>query len=203
MAKKKKVKKIIKKKPIIKKSARGGSAFGGKAVKRSKPKAARKVQVAKAPKEKLLGRVEHFFDKISVAAISVKAPFAVGDVIHIKGHTTDFVQKIASMQMEHQDVLKVKKGDDIGIKVKDYARQHDFVYLSDEKALTAVKPAHTVQPVKPKVIQQPMFPILQKPAPVMAPKPVPAPSAPPKPPVSKPQAQPKADPYENKKFFSF
>jgi hypothetical protein len=188
MAKKKKTKKAAKKatKKVIKKKVK---------------KPAKKIVKAKAPKEKLLGRVEHFFDKISVAAISVKAPFKVGDVIHIKGHTTDFAQRIASMQMEHQDVQKVKKGDDIGIKVKDFVRQHDFVYLSDDKALTAVKPSQTVQPVKAKVVQQPMFPILQTPKSVTAApaKPVQAMPTPAKP----VQPQPKADPYENKKFFNF
>jgi hypothetical protein len=201
MPKKKKLKKVAAKKakkPIKKKVL--------KVAKKVKAKSKPKVQAIKAPKEKLLGRVEHFFDKISVAAISVKAPFRVGDVIHIKGHTTDFIQKIDSMQMEHQDVQAVKKGDDIGIKVKDFARQHDFVYLSNEKALTAVKPGQIVQPVKPKVVQQPMFPALQpqKPAAAVPAKPLQAVPVPkPVQPKPQPQVQPKADPYENKKFFSF
>lgn len=185
---KKKVKKIVKKKAV-------------KAVKKVKARVKPKIQAVKAPKEKLLGRIEHFFDKISVAAISVKAPFGVGDVIHIKGHTTDFVQKIESMQIEHQSVQKVKKGDDTGIKVKDFVRQHDLVYLSDEKALRA-KP---VQPVKAKVVQQPMFPVVQTSKPAVSSKPVmPAsPAATAKPAQSKAQPLVKDDPYENKRFFSF
>jgi hypothetical protein len=200
MPKKKKLKKITAKK--TKKPAKKKVL---KVAKKVKAKIKAKLQVIKAPKEKLLGRVEHFFDKISVAAISVKAPFAVGDVIHIKGHTTDFVQPINSLQMEHQDVQKVKKGDDIGIKVKELVRQHDFVYLSNEKALAAVKLSQTtVQPIKAKVVQQPMFPALppQKPAASAPAKPFQAVPIP-KPVQPKPQAQPKADPYENKKFFSF
>src|SRR3989344_4938283 len=177
--KKKKAKKVIAKKSA-KKEIKMKPA---KAVKKTKVKAKSKIQAVKAPKEKVLGRVEHFFDKISVAAISVKAPFKVGDIIHIKGHTTDLVQ------IEHESVAKVKKGDDIGIKVKEYARQHDMVYLSNEKELGA-RPATTA-------IQQPMFPTVPAPkAAVAAPvKPV-APTRPPAP-------QPKADPYGGKKFFSF
>jgi putative protease len=97
-----------------------------------KKKAAGKVKAKAKPKvkkEKLLGKVMHYFDKISVAAIQVSAPFKVGDVIHIKGHTTDFEQPVDSIQIEHESVQKVKKGDDIGIKVKELVREHDGVYL--------------------------------------------------------------------------
>ena len=172
----------VKKKTVKKKA---------KKVVRKAKKAPQRVAKKAGPKEKLLGKVDHYFDKISVAAIRVLSPFKVGDVLHIKGHTTDFVQRLESMQIEHQDVQSVKKGDDIGIKVKDFVRGNDKVYLSSEKELTA-KP---VQPTKPQLLQQPMFPALQ------SPKPVSAPAVKPLPP--KPQPQTKSDPYENKKFFSF
>ena len=85
------------------------------------------------PKEKVLGKIDHFFDHISVAAVKILAPIKVGDIIHIKGHTTDFVEKLESMQIEHQDVKSAKKGDDIGIKVKEKVRDHDIVYLASPK----------------------------------------------------------------------
>jgi putative protease len=120
-----------------------------------KVKKVKKVRVkakakAKAKALKSLGIVDHYFDHISVAAIKVKAPFKVGDIVRIKGHTTDFVQKIDSMQIEHQAVAKVKKGDDVGIKVKEKVRQHDAVYPAKEKELSA-------QPAKSAAQQQPMF----------------------------------------------
>jgi len=52
----------------------------------------------------------------------------LGDTVHIKGHTTDFVQKIESIQIENKNVERVKQGDNIGIKVKEHARGHDVVY---------------------------------------------------------------------------
>ena len=87
--------------------------------------------------------VDHYFGKIAVAAIKVKAPIKVGDIIHIQGHTTDFVQKIDSIQIEHQSVPAAKKGDDIGIKVKGHVREHDVVYFAAEQnvAPTAQPPA--------------------------------------------------------------
>jgi translation elongation factor EF-1alpha len=80
-------------------------------------------------KEKKVGVVEHYFGKIGVAAIKIKGALNVGDIIHIKGHTTDFEQAVDSMQIEHESVQKVKKGDDIGIKVKDHVREGDIVFL--------------------------------------------------------------------------
>jgi translation elongation factor EF-1alpha len=98
--------------------------------KSAKKKVTKKVPAKKAgPKEKKIGIVDHYFGKIMVAAIKMKAPLKVGDVIHIKGHTTDFEQAVASMQIDHKEILKAKKGDDIGMKVKDHVREGDIVYI--------------------------------------------------------------------------
>jgi putative protease len=79
-------------------------------------------------KEQRIGAVSHYFSKIEVAAINLESDMAVGDTIHIKGHTTDFTQKIESIQLEHESITQAKKGDDIGIKVREHAREHDVVY---------------------------------------------------------------------------
>lgn len=78
--------------------------------------------------EKELGEIFGYYSKLGVAAIKLKAAMAVGDTIHIKGHTTDFKQKVESMQIENKIVSKAKKGDDVGIKVKDKVRPNDKVY---------------------------------------------------------------------------
>jgi len=79
--------------------------------------------------EKEIGKISHYFGKISVAAFKVeKEGLKVGDTIHIKGHTTDLTQKIESIQVEHDSLPEAKPGDDIGIKVKDHVREHDVVY---------------------------------------------------------------------------
>lgn len=80
------------------------------------------------PDETEIGKVASYYSSIMVAAIELKAPLAVGDKIHIKGHTTDFEQKVDSMQIEHKSVKKAKKGDSVGIKVKDRVRPNDLVY---------------------------------------------------------------------------
>ncbi len=79
--------------------------------------------------EKEIGVIEHFFDKISVAAIKItEGELLVGDTIHITGHTTDFTTTIESMQVEHDKVEKVTKGEAVGIKVPEKVRVHDKVF---------------------------------------------------------------------------
>ena len=85
----------------------------------------------KMPKEKKLAEVLHYYGKICVAALKVKAPMKAGDIIHIKGHTTDFEQPVESMQIEHVQMQAVKKGDDVGLLVKDHVREGDGVFLKN------------------------------------------------------------------------
>ncbi len=80
-------------------------------------------------KEKLIGKVVHYYTEIKVAAIELTGALKAGDTIHIKGHTTDFTQKVDSMQIDKDSVESAKKGDAIGIKVDDHAREHDEVFL--------------------------------------------------------------------------
>jgi hypothetical protein len=76
-----------------------------------------------------LGRVSHYFSKIGVTAIEItQDSLRVGDTIHVKGHTSDFKQKIDSMQLDGQPVQEATVGQSIGIKTVDHAREHDIVY---------------------------------------------------------------------------
>ena len=81
-----------------------------------------------------IGLVTHYFNKINVAVLSIKDELKVGDTIHVLGHTTDFTQKVTSMQIEHKNVDSVKPGDDFAIKMIEPAREHDAVYKVVEKA---------------------------------------------------------------------
>lgn len=78
--------------------------------------------------EEKIGIVEDYFGKISVIAVKLESELKVGDKIHIKGHTTDFIQTVESIQIEHQNVSSAKKGDNVGIKVEQKARKGDIVY---------------------------------------------------------------------------
>lgn len=83
--------------------------------------------------EQEIGFVEHFFGHISVAGIKItNGTLKVGDTIHVKGHTTDFIEKVQSMQINNKDVTQANTGDDIGVKMVGKCRQHDKVYLAIE-----------------------------------------------------------------------
>lgn len=76
-----------------------------------------------------VGKVTHYFAKIGVAVIEVTdGSIKVGDEIHIKGHTTDFKQKVDSIQIEHDKVDIVEPGQSIGLKVSEPVRANDLVY---------------------------------------------------------------------------
>jgi putative protease len=76
-----------------------------------------------------VGKVTIFFAKPSVAAIDITAgTLAIGDNIRIKGATTNFEQKIESMEIDRKPVPSASTGQSVGIKVKERVRPHDKVY---------------------------------------------------------------------------
>ncbi len=75
-------------------------------------------------KEKLIGEVLHYFNNIKVAVIKFKEPVKVGDTIKITGgESTDFKQKITSMQIDYKKVALAKKGQEVGMKLKEKVRE--------------------------------------------------------------------------------
>ena len=75
-----------------------------------------------------VGRITHFFSKIDVAVIELKAALSVGDTIAVKGPTTDFEQRVDSMQIEHKNVQRAEPGQSIGLKVSQRVRETDAVF---------------------------------------------------------------------------
>ena len=80
------------------------------------------------PDKKLIGEITHFFTNINVAVIKLKAGLKDGEKILIEGATTNFEQEAKSMQIEHKVVKEAKKGQSIGLKVKDRCREGEKVY---------------------------------------------------------------------------
>lgn len=81
-----------------------------------------------APGERI-GVVTHYYGNLLVAIVKLEAgTLRVGDSIHIRGHTSDFSQRVESLQVEHAAVNEVGPHDEFGIKVAQHAREHDVVY---------------------------------------------------------------------------
>ncbi len=79
--------------------------------------------------EEEIGRVTHYFPKIGVAVVEVATgSLKVGEVIRIKGHTSDFTQIVESLQKEHLSIPEITKGDSAGMKVKEHVREGDKVF---------------------------------------------------------------------------
>lgn len=93
-----------------------------------KPKAI-KPAVPPPPGERI-GIVTHYYGHLSVAVVKLDpgTVLRVGDNIHIRGHTSDFGQRVESLQVGHAQVDEVGPNDDFGLKVVAHAREHDIVY---------------------------------------------------------------------------
>ncbi len=130
--------------------ARGGKAGAGKAVaprgaaRPVRPTPVKPVKPAAAPAPVVppprpvagpgetiteIGRVTHYFGIPHAAVVEITSgELGVGDTIRIKGHTTDFSERITSLQVDHRPVERARVGDVVGLEVKDRVREHDLVY---------------------------------------------------------------------------
>ncbi len=79
--------------------------------------------------ETKIGTVIHYFGHLNVATVDITdGELRTGDMIHFKGHSTDFQQTVESIQIEHEQVNVAKPGNSVGIQVVEKAREHDEVY---------------------------------------------------------------------------
>ena len=78
--------------------------------------------------EKYIGKVTHYFTRIGVAVLELEDGLTVGDTVHISGHTTDFIQLVKSMEVEHRKLQAVGAGADVALKVEERVRKADKVY---------------------------------------------------------------------------
>jgi len=78
--------------------------------------------------EQAIGRVTHYFGHLSVAAVTLTEPLALGERIHIREHTSNVEQTVDSMEVEHHAVERAGPDDDVALKVADHVREHDLVY---------------------------------------------------------------------------
>ena len=78
--------------------------------------------------KKRVGKVLHYYSNIGVAVIELEDTLKIGDKITIEGSTTNFEQEVESMQINKQPIEEATAGQQVGLKVKDKARENDVVY---------------------------------------------------------------------------
>lgn len=89
--------------------------------------------------EKYIGVVKHYFNRLGVAVVSLSDEVKINDIVHVQGHTTDFCQKIRSLEMSHHQVDAGKPNKDIAVKVIGTVRRGDKIYLAPEAEPTETK----------------------------------------------------------------
>ncbi len=82
-----------------------------------------------------VGFVQKFYKRINVAEIKIETgELTIGDRIMIQGPTTGVVeQTVGSMEIEHQPIQCVKKGQAVGIKSEYVLRPNDRVFVIRQK----------------------------------------------------------------------
>ena len=108
-----------------------------KVKKKAKVKKVKKLKTVKIKKAarpaktmpKVVGKVTHYFPHVKAGVILVtKGAIAMGDTLQIKGHTTDFKQKVKSLQIDNAPIQKARPKQEIGLLVKSRVRHNDIVY---------------------------------------------------------------------------
>ena len=75
-----------------------------------------------------IGTITHWYGHLSVAGVRLTAPLAVGDRIHIRGHSTDLVETVTSMEIEHQKVDRAEPGDNVALAIEGHVHEHDLIF---------------------------------------------------------------------------
>ncbi len=78
--------------------------------------------------EILAGTVSHYFAQPQVGAVKLETELRIGDLLRFRGRTTEFEQKLSSMQIDHEPVEEASPGSEVGIQVLERVRKGDQVY---------------------------------------------------------------------------
>ncbi|MEJ2011123.1 MAG: hypothetical protein P8X64_02735 [Anaerolineales bacterium] len=79
-----------------------------------------------------IGEVTHFYKKIMVGVIQLRADLKLGEQIRFKGAHTDFAQRVESMQVEHENIEQANAGSEVAMKVDQRVRGGDSVYRAGD-----------------------------------------------------------------------
>lgn len=76
----------------------------------------------------LVGNVDHYYNRISVAVVILTDSIQLGDEVHFLGRSTDFLQEVTSLQIEHQSIEEAGPGQEVAMKVSQRVRRGDKVF---------------------------------------------------------------------------
>jgi putative protease len=76
-----------------------------------------------------IGAVTHYWPHANACAVQIEhGELRVGDTVHVRGHTTDYYQRVERIELEHRMVDVARTGDHIGLQVSQRVREGDEVF---------------------------------------------------------------------------
>jgi len=77
-----------------------------------------------------IGKVVHFFDRISVVVISLSSKISIGDEVRFvdNRHGIDFSQKIESLELDHKVFTEGQPQTEVATKVAQPVKEGALVY---------------------------------------------------------------------------
>jgi len=77
-----------------------------------------------------VGVITHYYEHAGACVVSLDAgALRVGDTIHVRGHTTDFYQRVERLERDHAPISSARIGDEVGVQVSQRVRSHDVVFV--------------------------------------------------------------------------
>jgi translation elongation factor EF-1alpha len=75
-----------------------------------------------------IGKVTHYYSHLGVAVLELDEPLQLGDTLLFLGHTTELIQEVTSLEVNHHKIQVAGPGQEIAVKVTDQVRAGDLVY---------------------------------------------------------------------------
>jgi len=82
--------------------------------------------------ETSIGVVTHYYNRIQVAVMKLSEPVFINDMVHFLGNTTDFYQKVFSLEINHHKIQSAEGGAEVAIQVEDVVRRGDEVFKVED-----------------------------------------------------------------------
>ena len=82
--------------------------------------------------ENCIGNVTHYYNKIGVAVLALTAELKIHDAIQILGRSTDLIQKVNSLEIDHQKIQSAGPIEEVALKVEEPVHEGDRVFLITE-----------------------------------------------------------------------
>ena len=79
-----------------------------------------------------IGKVIHYWTHLGVAGVELAGSLQMDNWVHFRGSTTDFQQRVTSMELNRRVIKQAHAGQQVGILVADRVRVGDTVYLLED-----------------------------------------------------------------------